>query len=145
MHVSDILTEKGRTDVITIAPDETMEAAARVLHNKHIGALIVSTDGETIVGALSERDIARSIALKGSAALAMAVRDFMTSKVVSCKSSGSIANVMQQMTEGRFRHVPVIEDDLLIGMVSIGDVVKHRLEETQHEADALRDSVLAGH
>ena len=145
MHVSDILTEKGRTDVTTIAPEETMEAAARMLHDKHIGALIVSSDGETIVGVLSERDIARSIALKGAAALTMAVRDFMTSKVVSCKSSDSISSVMKQMSAGRFRHVPVLEDDRLAGMVSIGDVVKHRLEETQQEADALRDYVLAGH
>ncbi|MFP6731938.1 MAG: CBS domain-containing protein [Alphaproteobacteria bacterium] len=145
MHVSDILANKGRPDVITITPDETMEAAAKMLHSKHIGALIVSSDGESVLGVLSERDIARSIALKGSAALSVALREFMTSKVVSCKSTDSIANVMKQMSSGRFRHVPVIEDERLIGMVSIGDVVKHRLEETQQEADALRDYVLAGH
>jgi CBS domain-containing protein len=145
MHVSDILANKGRPDVITITPDETMEAAAKMLHSKHIGALIVSSDGESVLGVLSERDIARSIALKGSAALSVALREFMTSKVVSCKSTDSIANVMKQMSSGRFRHVPVIEGERLIGMVSIGDVVKHRLEETQQEADALRDYVLAGH
>ena len=145
MHVSQILTNKGRPNIITIGPDETMEAAARLLHIKHIGALIVCGDDDALIGVLSERDIARSIAVKGAAALAMTVREFMTSKVVTCKSTDTIANVMQQMTAGRFRHVPVIEDDRLMGMVSIGDVVKHRLDETQQEADALRDYVLAGH
>ena len=145
MHVSDILTDKGRPNIITIGPDETMEAAARLLHTKHIGALVVCVDDDTLVGVLSERDIARSIAVKGEAALAMAVREFMTSKVVTCMVSDSIASVMQMMTAGRFRHVPVIEDERLMGMVSIGDVVKRRLDETQHEADALRDYVLGGH
>ena len=145
MHVLDILTNKGRPTVITIGPDETMEAAARLLHSKHIGALVVSGDGDTIDGVLSERDIARSIALKGGPALAMPVRDFMTSEVVTCETTDSIASVMQTMSAGRFRHVPVIEDGQLKGMVSIGDVVKHRLEETEQEAHALRDYVLAGH
>ncbi len=145
MHVSDILTNKGRSDVITIGPDETMEAAARRLHSKHIGALIVCEDDDAVIGVISERDIARSIAVKGAAALAMAVREFMTSKVVRCKTTDSIAEVMQVMSEGRFRHVPVIEDDRLRGMVSIGDVVKHRLDETEQEANALRDYVLARH
>ncbi len=145
MHVSNILTNKGRSDVITIGPHETMEAAARLLHRKHIGALIVLGDGDTVVGVLSERDIARSIAVKGAAALAMTVREFMTSGVVSCKSTDKISDVMQRMSEGRFRHVPIIEDDRLKGIVSIGDVVKHRLEETEQEANALRDYVLAGH
>ena len=101
MHVSDIETGKGRPDVIAIAPDETMEAAAQRLHNKHIGAVIVGSDG--------------------------------------------IAKVMQTIRTGRFRHVPVIEDDKLMAMVGIGDVVKHRLEEAQQEAEALWDYVLAGH
>ena len=145
MHVSEILTEKGRPEVITIGPDEPMEAAAQLLHAKRIGALIVRGDDDAIIGVLSERDIARSIALKGSPGLAMPVREFMTSKVVSCKSSDSIASVMKLMNDGRFRHVPVIEDDQLRGMISIGDVVKHRLKETEQEANALRDYVLAGH
>ena len=145
MHVSEILHSKGGTEVITIAPDETMETAARLLHAKHIGALIVCGGDDIVVGVLSERDIARSIALKGADALAMPIREFMTSKVVSCKTTDSIADIMKKMSEGRFRHVPVIEDDKLMGMVSIGDVVKHRLEETEHEANALREYVLAGH
>ncbi len=145
MHVSDILTNKGRPNVITIGPDETMEAAARRLHSKQIGALIVCGDDDAVIGVISERDIARSIAVKGAAALAMAVRDFMTSKVVRCQSTDTISEVMQVMSEGHFRHVPVIEDDRLKGMVSIGDVIKHRLDETEQEANALRDYVLAGH
>lgn len=145
MHVSDILTNKGRPNVITIGPEETMEAAARRLHSKHIGALIVCGDDDEVIGVISERDIARSIAVKGAAALAMAVREFMTSRVVRCQSTDTIAEVMQVMSEGRFRHVPVIENDKLKGMVSIGDVVKHRLNETEQEANALRDYVLAGH
>ena len=145
MRVSDILTNKGRPAVITIGPDEAMEAAARLLHIKHIGALIVCGDDGAIVGVLSERDIARAIAVKGSASLAMKLREFMTAEVVSCKTTDSIADVMKTMSAGRFRHMPVIEEDRLKGMVSIGDVVKHRLDEAEHEANALRDYVLAGH
>ena len=144
MHVSEILHRKGGTEVITIALDETMETAARLLHAKHIGALIVCGGDDIVVGVLSERDIARSIALKGADALAMPIREFMTSKVVSCKTTDSIADIMKKMSEGRFRHVPVIEDDKLMGMVRIGAVVKHRLEETEHEANAHREYVLAG-
>lgn len=145
MHVSGLLKNKGKPKVITIGPDETMEAAARLLHEKHIGALIVRGDDGAVAGVLSERDIARGIAVNGPASLAMAVRDFMTSKVVSCKTTDSISAVMKMMSAGRFRHVPVIEDDELKGMVSIGDVVKHRLEESEQEANDLRDFVLAGH
>ena len=145
MHVSDILTNKGRPTIITISPDETMEVAARLLHTKHIGALIVCGDDDAIVGVLSERDIARAIAVKGSSSLAMKLREFMTAEVVSCKTTDSIANVMKMMSAGHFRHMPVIEEDQLKGMVSIGDVVKHRLDETEQEANALRDYVLAGH
>ena len=145
MHVLKLLTDKGRPNVITIGPDETMEAAARLLHDKHIGALIVRGDDGAVAGVLSERDIARGIAVSGPASLTMAVRDFMTSKVVSCKTTDSIAAVMKMMSAGRFRHVPVIEDDQFEGMISIGDVVKHRLEESEQEANDLRDYVLAGH
>ena len=145
MHVSGLLKNKGKPKVITIGPDETMEAAARLLHEKHIGALIVRGDDGAVAGVLSERDIARGIAVSGAASLTMAVRDFMTSKVVSCKTTDSIAAVMKMMSAGRFRHVPVIEDDELKGMVSIGDVVKHRLEESEQEANDLRDYVLAEH
>ena len=145
MHVSDILTNKGRPTVTTIGPDKTMEAAARLLHTKHIGALIVCGDDDAILGVLSERDIARAIAVKGPPSLAMPVRDFMTAKVVSCKTTDSIATVMKMMSAGHFRHMPVIEEGQLKGMVSIGDVVKHRLDETEQEANALRDYVLAGH
>ena len=145
MHVLKLLTDKGRPSVITIGPDETMEAAAQLLHSKHIGALIVSSDGAAVVGVLSERDIARSIAVKGAAALPMLVREFMTSKVVSCETTDTIASIMTVMSAGRFRHVPVIEDEQLLGMISIGDVVKHRLEETEQEANDLRGFVLAGY
>jgi len=145
MHVSGLLSGKGRPKVITIGPEETMEAAARLLHDKHIGALIVRGDDGAVAGVLSERDIARGIAVSGAASLTMAVRDFMNSKVVSCKTTDSIAAVMKMMSSGRFRHVPVIEDDQLEGMISIGDVVKHRLEESEQEANDLRDYVLAEH
>ena len=145
MHVSGLLKNKGKPKVITIGPDETMEAAARLLHEKHIGALIVRGDDGAVAGVLSERDIARGIAVSGAASLTMAVRDFMTSKVVSCKTTDSIAAVMKMMSSGRFRHVPVIEDDQLEGMISIGEVVKHRLEESEQEANDLRDYVLAEH
>ena len=145
MHVSDILTNKGRPTVITIGPNETMETAARLLHTKHIGALIVCDGDDAILGVLSERDIARAIAVKGPSSLAMPVSQFMTAKVVGCKSSDSIADVMKKMSAGHFRHMPVIEDSRLKGMVSIGDMVKYRLDESEQEAGALRDYVLAGH
>ncbi|MCH7887800.1 MAG: CBS domain-containing protein [Proteobacteria bacterium] len=142
MHVADILKVKG-TDVVTIVPDETVAATARLLNAKRIGAILVCDANGKVVGVISERDIIRGIAVNGERALDMQVRDLMTSEVIPCKPTDTVAEVMKMMTVQRFRHMPVIEDDELKGMISIGDVVKNRIEETEMEARALRDYVLA--
>jgi CBS domain-containing protein len=144
MHVSDILRDKG-TNVVTTDADETVAATARLLNLKRIGAVVVCDAPGKVIGVISERDIIRSIAVDGKRALDMRVRDLMTSDVISCKPTDTIAEVMKVMTLNRFRHLPVMEGDALKGIVSIGDVVKIRLEETEMEARSLRDYVLAGH
>ena len=143
MYVSGILKNKGN-EVVTTSPDETVGATARLLNSKHIGAVIVCDASDAIVGMLSERDIVRGIAQHGEGALEGTVQKLMTSEVVTCRPTDTIAEVMKVMTHGRFRHLPVVEDDALKGMISIGDVVKHRLEETEMEAKVLRDYVVAG-
>lgn len=144
MHVSDILKNKG-SDVVTTGPDETVAATALLLNAKRIGAVVVCDVTGAVAGIISERDIIHAIAVNGERALAMAVREVMTREVTSCTTDDTIAAIMKTMTERRFRHLPVIEDGALRGMVSIGDVVKHRLEETEMEARVLRDYVLAAH
>ncbi len=144
MHVADILKTKGST-VVTSAADETVAATARLLNLKRIGAVVVCDAPGKVIGVISERDIIRGVALNGQRALDMRVRELMTSDVIVCKPTDTIAEVMQVMTLGRFRHLPVIEDGKLQGIISIGDVVKNRLEETDLEARSLRDYVLAGH
>lgn len=144
MHVSDILKGKG-SDVVTTAPDKTVAATARLLNVKRIGAVVVCDAQGAVVGIISERDIIRAVAVNGERALEMPVREVMTREVTSCTADDTIATIMKTMTERRFRHLPVIEDGALKGMVSIGDVVKHRLEETEMEARVLRDYVLAAH
>ena len=144
MHVADILKTKG-SNVVTSSADETVAATAQLLNLKRIGAVVVCDAPGKVIGVISERDIIRGIALNGQRALDMRVGDLMTSDVVVCKPTDTIAGVMQVMTLGRFRHLPVIEDGKLRGIISIGDVVKNRLEETDLEARSLRDYVLAGH
>ena len=142
MHVADILKVKG-TDVVTIVPDETVAATARLLNVKGIGAVLVCDPNGKVVGVISERDIIRGIAVNGERALEMQVRDLMTSEVIACKPTDTVAEVMKMMTMRRFRHMPVIEDGELKGIISIGDVVKNRIEETEMETRVLRDYVLA--
>ena len=142
MHVADILKVKG-TDVVTIVPDETVAATARLLNAKRIGAILVCDANGKVVGVISERDIIRGIAVNGERALEMQVRDLMTSEVIACKPTDTVAEVMKMMTMRRFRHMPVIEDGELKGIISIGDVVKNRIEETEMETRVLRDYVLA--
>ncbi len=144
MHVSDILKSKG-SSVVTTEPDETVAATARLLNVKRIGAVLVCDCAGAVAGIISERDIIHAVAVNGERALEMPVREVMTREVTSCTTDDTIAAVMKTMTDRRVRHVPVIEDGDLRGMVSIGDVVKHRLEETEMEARVLRDYVLASH
>ena len=142
MYVSEILKTKG-ADVITTGPAETVAATARLLNVKRIGALLVRDAKDKVIGVISERDIIHGIAVHGERALDMQVRELMTSEVISCKPADTISAVMKTMTVHRCRHLPVIDEGDLKGIISIGDVVKNRLEETELEARVLRDYVLA--
>ena len=144
MHISDLLNAKG-TEVIATGPAETVAATARLLNYQRIGAVLVRDAKDNVVGVISERDIIRGIAVNGARALDMEVRELMTSEVVSCKPTDTISEVMRVMTTRRFRHLPVMEDGALKGMISIGDVVKHRLDESELETRVLRDYVIASH
>ena len=138
MHVSEILKNKG-SDVVTKGPGDSVLSIAETLSAKHIGAIVIRDGGGAVVGIISERDIIHAIAVNGARALEMPVRDVMTHEVISCVTDDIITGVMKTMTVRRVRHVPVIEDGDLKGMVSIGDIVKHRLEETELEARVMRD------
>ncbi len=144
MHVSDILKSKG-SSVVTTGPDETVAATARLLNVKRIGAVVVCDTAGAVAGIISERDIIHAIAVNGERALDMPVREVMTREVLNCGTDDTISAIMKTMTKRRVRHLPVVEGGALKGMVSIGDVVKHRLEETELEARVLRDYVLAAH
>lgn len=143
MQVRHILREKGR-DVVTIGSDATLSEAARLLARRHIGAVVVKTGDGGIGGVLSERDIVRAIAEQSVAALGQSVAKHMTRSVVTCSEADSVDNLMETMTHGRFRHVPVVDNQRLCGIVSIGDVVKTRIEETVREAASLREYISAG-
>jgi CBS domain-containing protein len=144
MKVASILKTKG-TSVETAFPGTTIGAAARLLRDKNIGALVVSEDGNTVLGLISERDIVHGLAVYGARVSDLRVSDLMARRVVTCVPDESDTRVMAQMTHHRVRHVPVVESGMLKGIVSIGDVVKHRLEELETEANVLRDVFLARH
>jgi len=140
MTIKTILAHKGY-DVVTTEPTATLEAAARLMTKHRIGALLVLGPERTITGILSERDIVRMVAQKGDAALGIPVGQAMTRNVVTCTPSETIESLMQRMTDGKFRHMPVLENERLCGIVSIGDVVKERLSELEREQAALRDYI----
>ncbi len=140
MNVDHILARKGR-EVKTIAPGASLEEALQRLRAERIGALVVSTDGERIAGILSDRDILDAIADRGCDVLGESVGGAMTAKVFTCSREDRVSRIMALMTDRRIRHVPVVEDGRLCGMVSIGDVVKQRLDEIEGEAAALREYV----
>ena len=142
MTVKAILSRKGN-DVITIEPTVTLSAAVNILAEHRIGALVVvASADEQVAGILSERDIVRALAQRGPGALQEAVGQVMTRRVVTCTESDTVAALMERMTQGKFRHLPVVERGKLVGLVSIGDVVKHRLGEMEHESNALREYIL---
>jgi CBS domain-containing protein len=140
MTVNDILLHKG-SEVITIEPTATVAAAVRVLAQRRIGALLVTGADQRIVGIISERDIVRALDGTGPAVLDAPVSEVMTRQVVTCGRHETIGEIMERITSGRFRHVPVVEHGRLAGLVSIGDVVKARLSELEHEQDALREYI----
>ena len=141
MTVKAILSRKGN-NVITIEPTVTLSAAVNILAEHRIGAVVVAGADKQVAGILSERDIVRALAQRGPGALEEAVGQVMTRKVVSCTESDTVAALMERMTQGKFRHLPVVERGKLVGLVSIGDVVKHRLGEMEHESNALREYIL---
>jgi CBS domain-containing protein len=140
MTVKSILSSKGR-DVATIEPTATLEAAIALLAQRRIGALVVLGPERRVIGILSERDIVRVLAAQGAAALAAPLAQVMTRKVSTCSECDTVSIIMEQMTAGKFRHVPVLDQERLVGIVSIGDVVKHRLGEMEREQEALRDYI----
>ncbi len=140
MTVQHILVQKGR-EVVTILPDRTLADAARVLADRRIGAVVVANADQAVVGILSERDIVRALARGGPEALRDEVRRHMTAEVVTCTTGMLIVEVMELMTRGKFRHVPVVEGGRLIGIVSIGDIVKERLAQVEAEQQALKDYI----
>jgi len=140
MLVAHILNEKGR-DVVSIRPEATLQDAAAVLTRHRIGALIVRGESGTLLGIISERDIVRAVAEHGQAALDLAVSTRMTADVAVCDESSTIAEIMETMTRYRFRHLPVIRDGKISGIISIGDVVKSRIDETLRETEALKEYI----
>ena len=143
MLVRQILRSKGDDAVLTVRPDATVAEAARLLSERLIGCLVVSRDGTRPEGVLSERDIVRELGARGPDALREAVAEMMTEEVQTCGCDDRADDVLAQMTAGRFRHLPVMEGERMIGLISIGDVVKARLSELAMEKDAL-EGMIAG-
>lgn len=141
MQVHQILKSKGTDGVYTVTPGTTVSEAARILTEKRIGTVVVSEDGEIALGILSERDIVRELAAKGAACLDASVDTYMTSDPFTCAREDSADGILARMTEGRFRHMPVVEDGKMVGLVTLGDVVKARLTELSAEKDALEGMI----
>ena len=139
MTVRAILDTKGHT-VQGVEPDATLFSAVKILGGRKIGAVLVMSKGR-IEGILSERDIVRVLGERGPGVLDEPVSTVMTRKVISCKQSDTVAAIMEMMTLGKFRHLPVVEGDRVVGVISIGDVVKWRVQEYEHEQEALRDYI----
>jgi len=137
MTVAAILAGKGR-DVLTVPVDTSIREAVRLLAERRIGAVVVADASRHILGIVSERDIVRAMARSGAEGLDGEVGSIMTAKVVTCTETDTIHFVMERMTEGRFRHLPVVEDGRLAGIISIGDVVKARIQQVEQEAEEMR-------
>jgi CBS domain-containing protein len=141
MTVSVILADKGR-DIVTIEPNATLGAAVHLLAEKRIGAALILGADRRSAGIISERDVVRALAERGAAALDEPVSRTMTRKVETCTESEAVATIMERMTAGKFRHMPVVAQGRLIGVVSIGDIVKHRVHEMERESVAMRDYIM---
>jgi len=142
MNVSEILNTKG-TGVKTVRPNESIDSLAHRLKLERIGSAVVSSDGVTVDGIISERDLVRGLADHRDQLLSMPVSDLMTRSVTTCTPDDNIKDIMRIMTQKRIRHLPVLENGKLAGIISIGDVVKNRLDDMQLEANVLRDSLIA--
>ncbi len=141
MNVDGILRAKG-ANVVTIRPDATVGQLVDGLREERIGAMVVSEDGRTVLGIVSERDVVRGLADRGPRILEAPVAELMTRQVFSCTPQDSVKHVMAEMTKRRIRHLPVITEGALSGIVSIGDVVKNRLEEMETETNVLREAYI---
>lgn len=140
MIVKAILSRKNPA-IITIEPGASLADAAKLLSQHRIGAVIVKGPGDRVAGLLSERDIVRVLAEKGAAALALSVGEVMTRRIVTCSEGDTLDELMERMTTGKFRHLPVVAGERLVGLISIGDVVKYRLEEIMTESNAMREYI----
>ena len=143
MTIKRILESKG-SNVITLHPDVTLADVAKVLSEKRIGAIVLVEGNGTVAGIVSERDIVRVVGANGPDSLRRVVRDVMTLKVTTCTEMTTVDEALQTMTTGRFRHLPVISDGRLTGLVSIGDVVKRKIEDAEAEAEQMRGYIAAG-
>lgn len=143
MLVTSILKTKGR-DVFSVGPDLSVLAVTKILREKRIGAVLVCDGAGALLGVFSERDIVRALATEGMDILGKEVRTLMTREVVTCRPTDTVDWVMALMTERRVRHIPVLENGALVGLVSIGDVVKNRIAETEMEAEALKSYITTG-
>lgn len=141
MTVGIILAAKGR-EVVTIEPGASLAEAVQLLAGKRIGAALILGADHRITGIISERDIVRALAEGGAAALNQPVSGTMTRKVETCNESEAVSSIMERMTAGKFRHMPVVDQGRLVGVVSIGDIVKHRLHEMERESVAMRDYIM---
>jgi CBS domain-containing protein len=144
MKVADILKGKGKQSVMTVRPTETIEGLAQRLRLAGVGAMIVSEDGQSLDGIISERDVAYALPAHPGHLHTLKVSELMTKAVITCRPDDAIADVSKIMTVRRIRHVPVIENGKLVGVISIGDVLKYRLSEIELEANVLRDIAIAG-
>ena len=144
MLVQQILNSKSDQSVVSVRPDSDVAEATRLLSDKRIGTVVVSSDGVSLDGILSERDIVRELGKRGTGCLGEPVSGMMTKKLITCSPTDSADVVLGMMTKGRFRHLPVMDDGKMIGLISIGDVVKARLAELSMEKDAL-EGMIMGH
>lgn len=142
MHVSAIIGDKGSA-VYSVGPNDIVSDAVAMLSNKRIGAVLV-TQSDRVLGVFSERDVIRALSRAGAGIMSQPVKDFMTTDVVTCRRGDSIDHLMGLMTDKRIRHLPVIEDGKVVGMISIGDVVKFRIAEAEAESDALKSYIASG-
>ena len=139
MTVRSILDTKGH-QIVSVEPNSPLSAAVKLLSERRIGAVLAMSGGR-IEGILSERDIVRVLGERGASVLDEPVSAVMTRKVVSCREKDTVASIMEQMTSGKFRHLPVVEDDKVVGLISIGDVVKWRVKEYESEQEALQNYI----
>ena len=142
MNVKAILAAKKLGgDIISIEPTADLATAAKLLSKHRIGSVVILGAGERLVGILSERDIVRAVSEQGAGALALPVGQVMTRDVATCGEDDTVASIMERMTAGKFRHMPVVANGRLVGLISIGDVVKQRVDEIEGESEAMRDYI----